>query len=190
MVHKFDAKKAGILDDPERVKFLDPASILEKLDLKEDMVLADLGCGTGFLSIPAAMRVKKVFSLDIQEKMLDILKEKIKTERITNIEVLHSGESSIPLSDISVDIIVMANVFHELEDRFSMLKEVNRVLKKNGRLIIIDWKKMEMDFGPPLQERLDEKEVIDTCSENGFTIVEKLNAGPYNYLLIFDIYFK
>ena len=185
MVHKFDAKKAGILDDPERVKILDPARILEKLELSGEMVFSDLGCGTGFFSIPAARRVKKVFALDISQEMLDILRDKIKKEKITNIEVILSGESSIPLSGRSMDILFMANVFHELEDRFTLLKEVKRVLKMNGRLIIIDWKKMEMDFGPPLQERLDEKEVIDTCFRNGFTCIERLNIGPYNYMLIF-----
>ncbi|MFA4955974.1 MAG: class I SAM-dependent methyltransferase [Candidatus Methanoperedens sp.] len=185
MVHKFDAKKAGILDDPERVKILDPASILEKLELTREMVFADIGCGTGFFSIPAARRVKKVFALDIQQEMLDIIRDKIKKEKITNIEVILSGESSIPISDKSVDILLMANVFHELEDRSSLIKEVKRVLKMNGRLVIIDWKKMEMDFGPPLKERLDEKEVIESCYGNGFMVIERSKVGPYNYLLIF-----
>lgn len=185
MVHKFDAKKAGILDDPERVKILDPASILEKLELTREMVFADLGCGTGFFSIPAARRVKKVFALDIQQEMLDVFREKIKKEKITNIEVILSGETSIPLSDKSVDILLMANVFHELEDRSSLIKEVKRVLKMNGRLMILDWKKMEMDIGPPLQERLDENDVRDTCYGNGFTLLERSDIGPYNYLLIF-----
>lgn len=184
MVHKFDAKKAGILDDPERVKILDSASILDKLELRGEMVFADLGCGTGFFAIPAARRVKKVFALDIQPEMLDILKDNIKKEKITNIEVILSGESSIPLSDKSVDILFMVNVFHELEDKSALLREVKRVLKLNGRLMIIDWKKMEMDFGPPLQERLDETDVIAACYGNGFTLLEKSNIGPYNYLLI------
>ncbi|HEX7575294.1 MAG TPA: methyltransferase domain-containing protein, partial [Candidatus Methanoperedens sp.] len=85
----------------------------------------------------------------------------------------------------SVDILLMANVFHELEDKLSLLKEVKRVLKINGRLMIIDWKKIEMDFGPPFQERLYEKEVIDTYYGNGFMLLESSNIGPYNYLLIF-----
>jgi cyclopropane fatty-acyl-phospholipid synthase-like methyltransferase len=90
MVHKFDAKKAGILDDPERVKILDPDRTLDKLELTGEVVLVDLGCGTGFFSIPAARRVKKVFALDIAQEMLDILREKIKKEKITNIEVFPS----------------------------------------------------------------------------------------------------
>jgi ubiquinone/menaquinone biosynthesis C-methylase UbiE len=187
MVHKFDANKAGILDDPERAKILDPDSILEKLELTGEIVLADLGCGTGFFSIPASRRAKKVFALDIQQEMLEILTDKIKKEKITNIETILSEETSIPLSDRSVNILLMANVFHELEDRSSLLKEVKRVLDLSGRLAIIDWKKIEMDFGPPLQERLAEKEVIDICYENGFTSLEKSNIGPYNYLLIFGL---
>ena len=185
MVHKFDAKKAGILEDPKRVKILDPYRTLDKLELTVEMVLVDLGCGTGFFSIPAARRVKKVFALDIQQEKLDILKNKIKKEKITNIEVILSGESSIPLPEKSVDIILMANVFHELEDKLSLLIEAKSVLKMNGRLMIIDWKKMEMDFGPPLQDRLDEKEVIAACYENGFKLLERSNIGPYNYSLIF-----
>lgn len=187
MVHKFDAKKADILDDPERKKILDPDSILEKLELTGETVLADLGCGTGFFSIPASRRVKKVFALDIQQEMVDILTDKIKKEKITNIETILSEESSIPLSDESVNILLMANVFHELEDKWSLLKEAKRVLDLSGRLAIIDWKKIEMDFGPPLQERLDEKAVIDICYENGFIVLEKSNIGPYSYLLIFGL---
>ncbi len=187
MAHKFDAKKAGILDDPGRAKILDPEVILENLELSGEIVLADLGCGTGFISIPASRRVKKVFALDIQQEMLDILSDNIKKEKISNIETILSKESSIPLPDRSVNILLMANVFHELEDRSSLLIEVKRVLDLSGRLAIIDWKKIEMDFGPPFQERLDEKEVIDICYENGFTDLEESNIGPYNYLLIFGL---
>ena len=185
MVHKFDAKKAGILDSPDRTQFLNPESILDKLRLTGEMVLADLGCGTGFFSIPASRRVNKVFSLDIQQEMLDILKDKIKKENITNIETILSEESSIPLHDNSVDVLLMSNVFHELEDRKSLLREAKRVLTNAGRLVIIDWKKIVMDFGPPFEERLNEKEVFEICHENGFTFLEQSSAGPYNYLLVF-----
>lgn len=84
------------------------------MELTGEIVIADLGCGTGFFSIPASRRVKKLFALDIQQEMLDILRDKIKKEKITNIEAILSEESSIPLFDKSVDILLMANVFHEL----------------------------------------------------------------------------
>jgi SAM-dependent methyltransferase len=185
MAHKFDVKRAEILDSQDRMQFLNPNSILDKIGLNREMVLADLGCGTGFFTIPASLRVKKVYALDVQREMLDILQNKIKKQNITNIETILSEESSIPLPDGSVDILLMVNVFHELEDRSAILKEGKRILPSNGKLVIIDWKKMEMDFGPPVEVRLAEEEIISICEDSGFEFQEQSDAGPYNYLLVF-----
>ncbi len=185
MAHKFDVKRAGILDNQDRKQFLNPDIILDRIGLDREMVLADLGCGTGFFTIPASLRVEKVYALDVQREMLDILQDKIKKQKITNIETILSEESSIPLPDDSVDILLMANIFHELEDRGAILKEGKRILSCCGKLAIIDWKKIEMDFGPPLEIRLAEEEVISACGDSGFEIQKRLDAGPYNYLLVF-----
>ena len=186
LAHKFDPKNAEILESRDRKNFLDPDNILGKIGINRETVLADLGCGTGFFSIPASMLVKKVYALDVQQDMLDIMDDKIKKNRLTNINTLLSEESSIPLPDNCVDVLFMANVFHELEDRSSLLREAYRILSTRGRLVIIDWNKVEMDFGPPLDERLTPREVISFCKKEGFKMIETSEAGPYNYLLIFE----
>lgn len=185
MTHKFDAKKAEILDSRDRRKFLNPDSIPEKSGLDSDTVLADLGCGSGFFAIPASLIVEKVYAIDVQQEMLDIVREKIRKGKLANIETLLSKESSIPLPDNSVDVLFMANVFHELEDRGSILNEAMRILSGRGRLIIIDWKKIKMEMGPPVEERLSEDEVVSICEDGDFMVLERLDAGPYNYMLVF-----
>ncbi len=185
MAHKFDAKNAGILDSIDRHKFLNPDSILEKAGLDSDTVFADLGCGSGYFTIPASFIVKKVYAIDVQQEMLDLLSEKIRKGRLKNIETILSKESSIPLPDNSVDVLFMANVFHEVDDRGAILKEAKRILRGRGRLIIVDWKKIEMDFGPPVEERLGAEEVVSICEDAGFRILERLEAGQYNYMLVF-----
>lgn len=185
MAHKFDAKNAGILDSSDRRKFLNPDSILEKSGLDSHTVFADLGCGSGYFTIPASLIVRKVYAIDVQQEMLDIIGEKIRKEKLKNIETVLSGESSIPLPDKSVDVLFMANVFHELEDREGMLNEAKRILSGRGKMIIIDWKKMEMEMGPPVGERLSDDEVISICERGGFRILERMEAGPYNYMLVF-----
>jgi ubiquinone/menaquinone biosynthesis C-methylase UbiE len=190
MPHKFDAGKAHVLDSPERMQFLDPETIFDLIGLEKEMVFADLGCGTGFFSIPASSKVKEVVALDVQDEMLDILRNKIKKEGIKNIRTILSEESSIPLPDNSVDVLFMANVFHELEDKSSILREGKRVLAAGGKLVIIDWKKIEMDFGPPLEERLAEEEVIFVCGKSGFEVLMKKETEPYNYVLVFTTYQK
>ena len=185
MAHKFDAKKAEILDSADRRKFLNPDSILRKARLDSDTVFADLGCGSGYFAIPASLIVKKVYAIDVQEEMLDIVREKIRVKKLTKIEIFLSKESSIPLPDNSIDVLFMANVFHELADRGAILKEAKRILSGRGRMIIIDWKKMEMEMGPPIEERLSGDEVVSICEDGGFRILERLEAGAYNYMLVF-----
>lgn len=185
MPHKFDVANVEILESPERLQFLNPDVILDKVGLGKEMVLADLGCGTGYFTIPASRRVKKVYALDVQQGMLDILRENIQKQKIGNMEAILSEEAHIPLPDSSVDVLLMGNVFHELEDRNSILKEVKRILSGEGKLVIVDWKKVEMDFGPPIEERLTAEEVISICKDNGFEALEQSDAGLYNYLLIF-----
>ena len=184
MAHKFDPANAEVLDSPDRRRFIDPDSILDRIGLRKEAVFIDLGCGTGYFSIPASLRVKKVYALDVQQEMLDILNGKIKEQEIASIETILSGESSIPLPDGCADMLFMANVFHELEDRGSILEEGKRILSRAGRLVIVDWKRIEMDFGPPAGERFTAEEVISICKEAGFKILERSDAGPYNYLLI------
>ncbi len=176
MPHKFDVKGVEILESPDRLQFLNPDAILGKVDLRREMIIADLGCGTGYFTIPASQRVKKVYALDVQQGMLNILRNKIKSQKISNILIL-SEESHIPLPDNSVDVLLMG--------KDSILIEVKRILSGEGKLVIVDWLKIEMDFGPPFEERFTAEEVISICERNGFEVREQSNAGPYNYLLIF-----
>jgi len=187
MAHKFDVRKAKILDSLDRRKFLNPDSILKKAGLDSDTVFADLGCGSGYFTIPASLIVKKVYAIDVQQEMLDVIAEKMRKEKLKNIEMILSGESAIPLPDKSVDVLFMANVFHELDDRGGILKEAKRILSGRGKMIIIDWKKMEMEMGPPVGERLSEDEVVSICESGGFRIRERIEAGVYNYMLVFGM---
>ncbi len=72
----------------------------------------------------------------------------------------------------------MANVFHELEDKSSILKEGKRILSSGGRLIIVDWKKMDMDIGPPIEERFTPREVISICKKKGFQNQRTIGSRP------------
>ncbi|MGB9913382.1 MAG: class I SAM-dependent methyltransferase, partial [Candidatus Kapaibacteriota bacterium] len=105
----FDPEKKETLDTAERRKLLPPEEILLRSGLSEGTKIADVGCGTGYFSIPAAKivgRSGKVFAIDISKEMLEELQNRLNPQEIHNLEILQSQEYSIPLTDSAVDFVL------------------------------------------------------------------------------------
>ncbi len=184
MSHKFDAKNAAVLDDPGRKEFLNPEAILDMLNLNENSVFVDVGAGTGYFALPAAARVREVHALDIVDEMVEAIQSRAESDNISNLKPMRSDESSFPLADKVADMVFMSNVFHELDDHALALKEVLRILKSDGILVVVDWKKEETPVGPPVDHRFSELDVIEILRHHGFELVETREAGPYHYLIV------
>jgi ubiquinone/menaquinone biosynthesis C-methylase UbiE len=115
---KSDPRKSKILDDPQRPSFENPNVILSGAGVKPGDVTADIGCGTGFFTLPLANLVGetgKVFALDTSLTMIKQLIRKARSLR--QVEPIHSRENRFPLKDDSLDFVLLANMIHELEDR-------------------------------------------------------------------------
>ncbi len=182
-MHKFDASRAGLLDSEERRKFLPPEDILRKIGVREDTIFADIGCGTGYFTIPAAEMAERgnVFAIDMQEEMLEMLKEKISGKE--NITIVSSTEDKIPLPDESVDIAFMANVLHEI-DGDGTLREAHRILRHGGILVVVDWKKEKTEIGPPMEHRLSLKEAEFKIKGVGLSPKDSFEIQPYHYCIV------
>ncbi len=185
MPHKFNPENADKLDSDERKTFEPPHRFIELLNLKGNETVVDLGAGTGYFAIPLAEKYPnvKIYCLDVQEEMLDILRRKVKSKNLRNVEILKSDEDTLPLEDSFSDVIIMAHVFHELEFPDRILNECHRVLKNYGSLYIIDWKPIPTDFGPPLEERIDAEEVIKHLTKKGFKNIETFDIYEYQYTI-------
>jgi len=182
MPHKFDVKNKHLLESPERGGWFDSAQALKTLGIRPGMIVADIGCGTGYLTIPAREIVGddgRVYAADISREMLEEVKKKIKG--INNVSVLLSRENEIPLEDNSVDFCLLAFVLHEVEDIGLFLKEVKRILKNPGLVGAIEWAKVESPVGPPLEDRISEGEMHKIASELGFSIKRSITLGKYHY---------
>lgn len=187
MPHKFEVAKAALLDTKERRSFQNPEQILERAGIKCGMNVADIGAGTGFFSIPAAKIVGsegKVYAVDIQSEMLAKLGEKARMEGAENIQSVPSKENEIPLRSESMDAALLIDVFHELEGD-ATLREAHRLLKEEGKLVVVDWKKEATPHGPPIEERLSEDEAKQKLEKAGFEFERSFETGPYHYGLIF-----
>jgi ubiquinone/menaquinone biosynthesis C-methylase UbiE len=184
MSHKFNVKNAAVLDDPGRKEFLNPEAILDMIHLDKNTVFVDIGAGTGYFAVPAAARVRQVLALDILDEMVEVIRAKVASRHITNLTPLKSGVSSFPVVDGTADVVFMSNVFHELDDHSLALKEIMRILKNDGILAVVDWKKESTPMGPPVDDRFSELDAAEILRLCGFELIEIREAGPYHYLIV------
>jgi len=185
-VKKFDPRKLDKLNDPRRLEHLNPDIIWEKAALKDPKVLVDIGAGTGFFALIFSKKMKdgKVYAVDIAEEMLEWMNNNLPAASKRIVIPMKMQESSVPLADNTADLVYMINLHHELEEPLKVIAESARILRKEGKLMIIDWKKEQTPEGPPLDIRVTEETIELQMKKGGFSAVKKHHVLPYHHLLI------
>ncbi|QQZ09875.1 class I SAM-dependent methyltransferase [Heyndrickxia vini] len=179
--HRFKPEKAEKLLDPKRQELIPPEKVIELLDIQNGDIIADLGAGNGYLTLPLAKQTNEtIYAVDIEPKMLDLLKGRAEQEGYQNIQYIQSDLENIQLEDHSVNKAVIAFVMHEVPDMKKAISECKRILKANGRLTILEWEAVESEIGPPLFERIPSGDLKQFLLENGFhSTVVSLNQSVY-----------
>lgn len=178
--------KISKFENPVRMAELDPKNTLIKAGFKENMALCDIGAGTGIFSFAAAqISHNDVYALEISDSMIELL-EKRKVERKTqNLKIMKVDSTTLPLDSGIFDMAIMVTVLHELEDKYSMLNEIKRILKVNGKLLIIEFHKEKTPMGPPVDHRISEEQAEEICNSNDFKTIDKFSLGENFYSILF-----
>lgn len=149
---QFPASESHCLVNEDRRRRQPVEVIVQRIGPRKGEIIADLGAGVGYLSIPLADEGAQVIALDFQQEMLDGIRER--DNGLGRIRLVRATLPEIPLPDASLDRVVMVNVFHEVEDKARLVKEISRVLRPMGRISLVDWQARETERGPPLHERV------------------------------------
>ncbi len=184
MSHVFDAKKLAKLDNPRRKELIPQDKVLSLVGVKTGEQVLDVGCGIGFLTLPAAKMVGDtgfVYGTDIQEAMLVEALDRSKQEKLFNIAWILTHPDKITLPSASVDCVMLGMVAHEAPDLAQMLAECRRVLRQGGRIGIVEWNQTFTEMGPPLDHRLKPETLQDILIKLGFgaTVVHDISQGVY-----------
>ena len=159
----------------ERLKY----KILSITNIK-DKVVADLGCGTGFVSLALANEASIVFSVDNASNMLKQLKASASDKNYKNLYLIKSSLDNLSLFDESVDVIFINMALHHIKDAKKAISEMYRVLKKGGVVIISDV--MEHDGEWAREEMFDEwlgfsnEQIRNWLEESGFNNIQIENT--------------
>ncbi|MDK2829273.1 class I SAM-dependent methyltransferase [Clostridium beijerinckii] len=184
MAHKFDPKNKHKLDNEKRRDMLPPEQTLINLNLHEGDIMADIGCGIGYFTIPAAKIVGdggKIYALDILPEMLKDVDIKIKENTISNVETILTEENNLKLDDNKVSIAFISNVLHEADQKEEFLNEIKRIISPKGRIAVVEWQKINSQYGPPIDHRLDKSDLIKILEKLNFSNISAIDIGENFY---------
>ena len=186
MPSKFDPNNMDVLVSSERHQWLDPQRVISLIPILRYHKVADIGCGPGYFTIPMGKHVfdGKIYALDIQQEMLDATQKALDKVHLGNVEVMIAPEDKLPLEDDSLDGAFASFVVHEAEDPVRMLDETKRCLLAGGWLALLEWHKREMDEGPPLEDRIDEADLLEMAQKSGFRFTSRHSLNDKQYMLL------
>jgi ubiquinone/menaquinone biosynthesis C-methylase UbiE len=185
--HKFDEKSKHKLDNPQRRELLPPERTLLMLGLKKGDIMGDIGCGIGYFTIPAAEIVGesgKVYAVDVSEYMLQDVGNKVEEGGLTNVEIMLTDGSMPGLEHAGVTFAFTSNVLHEIEDAAGFISDIKGLLAEGGRLAVVEWEKIDSDFGPPKDHRLGREDLAKLMVEAGFMNISLVDLGENFYGMI------
>ena len=169
-----------------------PEEVLDNIDIEKNMKVADFGCGAGYFTIPLARRVGGngvVYAVDVLEPALESVRGRARIFSILNIETLRGNLEKDKGSGIeagSLDMVLLANILFQSKLKNDILKEAKRVLKKTGKIVIIEWN-TDTPLGPGTGYRISKENLKDLAKEVEFVLEKEFNAGSSHYGLVFSL---
>ncbi|MCT4634086.1 MAG: class I SAM-dependent methyltransferase [Firmicutes bacterium] len=173
-----------MLESKERMKELNPLETLKELGFGEGMTFCDIGAGSGTFSFPAAELSKNdIYSLELDDDLIEFINHRKAEKYYNHIYVRKVKSKALPISDDSCDLVMMAEVLHEIEDKMTMYEEIKRGLKKNGKLVIIEYLIDAEGDWPPKEYRVNPNDVKEMTKSLGFELEVERKLGDHYYLL-------
>ena len=180
---------ADWLDRPEREAEEAPSLLIKALGLRPGMVVADIGAGSGYLTFPMARLVGpkgKVFAVDIQQEMLDIIRQKMPEQKVKNVVTILGTITDPKLPANSTDLAMMVDVYHEFDHPYEMADAMVKGLRKGGKLVFVEYRKEDPNV--PIKEvhKLSVAQVRKEMSLFPLKWVKTNNILPRQHIIIFE----
>ena len=179
--------EAETYESADRVIWQKPDLIVKQLGDLDGKVVADLGAGTGYFSRRIAYRGAKVIAIDIDPKAVQWMqaqKERFPAELQDRLVIRQATPDDPKLKPNEVDMVLLVNTYAYIGDRVNYFTKLKSAIRAEGYIVIIDFKKKETPFGPPLEERLDVAQVKKELTEAGYKILNvDEEALDYQYII-------
>ncbi len=187
-VHQDPKAYIAMLEDPARDGYQKPHEVITALDLKPGEVIADIGSGSGYFTLRLAAQVGdsgRVYGVDVDPEMVRHLNRRVRDAALRNIQVL-LADLDDPLLPEQVDRFLIVDTWHHIGDQTKYLALMRKLLKPSGQVIMIDFQKKDLPWGPPFAMKIAREDLIRQMETNGFHLVKEHTFLPYQYFLVFQ----
>lgn len=170
--------------------FTNPESNIRELGVHEGETVVDFGAGTGAYSIPLAERVGElghVYAVEVQKDFLTNIKDAAAARGFNNVDVIWGDIERLggtKVKDEIADCAVVSNVLFQAEDKAGLMREVKRVLKAQGKLLIVDWKDSFGNIGPTADAVVPASIAQELAEREGFVLKKTFDAGAHHYGIV------
>ena len=176
------------LERSEREEEEAPDVALDVLKIPKGASVADIGAGSGYITVRLAARVGptgRVFANDVQPQMLNILARRLSNAKITNVTLIEGTFDDPKLPPASVDLALMVDVYHELSQPQEILRHLRESLKPGGRLVLLEYRKEDPRVPIKPEHKMSVAEAKMEVEAEGFTLSTVDETLPWQHILIF-----
>ncbi len=183
--HRFNPEHANKLLNPKRGKAILPENVIEIMNIQKGDQVVELGAGNGYFTLPIARITEEmVYAVDIEPHMLSLLQDRAREQHISNLTYVTSDVTNTQLPDEVADKVLFAFVAHEIPDIGALLREVSRIVKKGGQLLIVEWEAVVSESGPALEERIPSIKLQNLLTSFGYASkFYKISDSVYGLLV-------
>lgn len=182
------AAGASWLDRSEREREEEPAKALDLMEIHPGMTIADVGAGTGYMTLRIAKRVGptgRVYANDIQPEMLDKLGDNAHLANLDNIETVLGSEADPRLPAGKMDLVLMVDVYHELSRPREMLQAIRASLKPDGRLVLVEYKKEDPSIPIRPDHKMSLTDIRIEVEAEGYKLDKVIDTLPRQHIVFF-----
>ena len=151
-----------------------------------------IGTAMVMFSIPAAEKISGtgvIYALDIQEPPLALLRKRAREKHLYNIQTIRSDlekHGGSHLKDAAADRVIIANILFQAPDKNAVLREAFRILKKSGKLIIVEWRSDSTgSIGPRRAGRITKEALIDLLAAHPASYEKEFDIGDHHYGIVY-----
>lgn len=188
IAHVMGAGGSSWLERSDRNREENTNMAIAKIKLPINGVIADIGAGTGYYSFKLAVKVPhgKVYAVEVQDEFITYLKNKKQTLRDSVVEIIKGSELSPNLAANSVDLAIMVDVYHELEYPHEMLESLFKVLKKDGKILLIEYREEDPEVAIKALHKTTVAQLKKELYANGFKLNFQGEFLPMQHFLLYE----